>query len=151
MALVVKNPPACAGYLRHGCDHWVRKILWRRAWQPTPVFLPGESPWTGGLQSIGLWRIEHNWSKLAHMHRSHWIKIKVFPSIALGKSTSMLIQMLAEFTSLTSSQHRAFLSSRDLLLVPVCRFLHLRTSHWTSNLSHIYHLSHLLTHLLLPF
>ena len=22
---------------------WVRKIPWRRAWQPTPVFLPGES------------------------------------------------------------------------------------------------------------
>ena len=29
---------------------WVRKIPWRRAWQPTPVFLPGEShehPWRG--------------------------------------------------------------------------------------------------------
>ena len=29
---------------------------WRRVWQPTPVFLPGESPWTaepGGLQSMG--------------------------------------------------------------------------------------------------
>ena len=28
----------------------------RRAWQPTPVFLSGESPWTeepGGLQSMG--------------------------------------------------------------------------------------------------
>ena len=25
---------------------WVGKIPWRRAWQPTPVFLPGESPWT---------------------------------------------------------------------------------------------------------
>ena len=24
-------------------DPWVRKILWRRKWQPTPVFLPGES------------------------------------------------------------------------------------------------------------
>ena len=24
-------------------DLWVRKIPWRRAWQPTPVFLPGES------------------------------------------------------------------------------------------------------------
>ena len=24
-------------------DPWVRKIFWRRAWQPTPVFLPGES------------------------------------------------------------------------------------------------------------
>ena len=24
-------------------DPWVRKIPWRRAWQPTPVFLPRES------------------------------------------------------------------------------------------------------------
>ena len=23
-------------------DHWVRKIPWRRAWQPTPAFLPGQ-------------------------------------------------------------------------------------------------------------
>ena len=28
---------------RHGLDPWVWKIPWRRAWQPTPVFLPGES------------------------------------------------------------------------------------------------------------
>ena len=27
----------------HRFDPWVRKIPWRRAWQPTPVFLPGES------------------------------------------------------------------------------------------------------------
>ena len=28
---------------------------WRGAWQPTPVFLPGESPWNphGGLKSMG--------------------------------------------------------------------------------------------------
>ena len=43
----------------HACltfDPWVRKILWRRAWQPIPVFLPGESLWTeepGRLQSTG--------------------------------------------------------------------------------------------------
>ena len=24
-------------------DPWIGKILWRRAWQPTPVFLPAES------------------------------------------------------------------------------------------------------------
>ena len=24
-------------------DPWVRKIPWRRAWQPTPLFLSGES------------------------------------------------------------------------------------------------------------
>ena len=26
-----------------GFDPWVRKIPWRREWQPTPVFLPGKS------------------------------------------------------------------------------------------------------------
>ena len=31
---------------RHGFDPWVRKIPWSRKWQPTPVFLPGESTWT---------------------------------------------------------------------------------------------------------
>ena len=44
MALVVKNPPANAGkHNRCGFDPWVGKIPWRRARQPTPVFLPGES------------------------------------------------------------------------------------------------------------
>ena len=28
---------------RRGFDPWVRKIPWRRAWQPTPAFLPRES------------------------------------------------------------------------------------------------------------
>ena len=28
---------------RHGFDSWEEKIPWRRAWHPTPVFLPGES------------------------------------------------------------------------------------------------------------
>ena len=28
---------------RHGFDPWVGKIPWRRAWQSTPVFLPGKS------------------------------------------------------------------------------------------------------------
>ena len=27
-----------------GFDPWVGKIPWRRAWQPTQIFLPGESP-----------------------------------------------------------------------------------------------------------
>ena len=28
---------------RPGFDLWIRKTPWRRAWQPTPVFQPGES------------------------------------------------------------------------------------------------------------
>jgi len=41
---------------------------WRRQWQPTPVFLPGESQgWgePGGLPSLGSHRVRHNWSDLA--------------------------------------------------------------------------------------
>jgi len=33
---------------RPGFDPWVGKIPWKRAWQPTPGFLLGESPWTEG-------------------------------------------------------------------------------------------------------
>ena len=39
----VKNPRQCKRCRRCGFDSWVGKIPWRRAWQPTPVFLPGES------------------------------------------------------------------------------------------------------------
>ena len=55
---------------------WVRKIPWRRKWQPTPVFLPGkrtEEP--GGLQSMGSQRVGHNWSDLTCTgiwNNAHW-------------------------------------------------------------------------------
>ena len=48
---------------RPGFDPWVGKIPWRRVWQPTPVFLLGESPWTeqpGGLQYMGSQRVGHD-------------------------------------------------------------------------------------------
>ena len=49
----------------------VGQIPWRRAWQLTPVFSPGESPWTeepGGLQSMGWQRVRHDW---ATKHSTH--------------------------------------------------------------------------------
>ena len=40
---------------------------WRRKWQPTPVFLPGESQGWGSLVGCRLWgcRVGHDWSDLA--------------------------------------------------------------------------------------
>ena len=41
---------------RSGFNPLAEKFPWRRERQPTPVFLPGESPWTeesGGLQTTG--------------------------------------------------------------------------------------------------
>ena len=46
-----------------GFDPWVENIPWKRAWQPTPVFLLWRVPWTeepGGLQSVGLQRVRHD-------------------------------------------------------------------------------------------
>ena len=40
---------------RPGFDHWVRKILWRRKWQPTPVLLPGKSHGRKSLVGCSPW------------------------------------------------------------------------------------------------
>ena len=53
---MVKNPPANAGDIKGlGFDPWVRKIPWRRKWQPTPVFLPGKSHGQRNLVGYSPW------------------------------------------------------------------------------------------------
>ena len=67
-------------------DPWVGKIPWGRAWQPTLVFLPGESSWTeepGGRQTMGSQRVgddlvtkhsthTYNWSTLLYTQTQHF-------------------------------------------------------------------------------
>ena len=67
---VVKNPPANVGGARGGFDPWVRKIPWRRKWQLTPVFLPGECHGQRGLTGHSPWggRVGHGWSDLAALN-----------------------------------------------------------------------------------
>ena len=53
----------CRRHKRHTFDLWVWKIPWKSAWQLTPVFLPGESPWTEepcGQQSMVSQRVRHD-------------------------------------------------------------------------------------------
>ena len=62
-------------------DPWVRKIPWRRKWQPTPVFLPGKSHGQRSLarlQSIESQRVRHQYNDLACTH------------IALGTQLSVM-------------------------------------------------------------
>ena len=61
---------------------------WRRKWQPTPVFLPGESQGRrslAGLPSMGSHRVRHDWSDLAaaaagplHLHLNVMISLLSF-------------------------------------------------------------------------
>ena len=63
-----KEPSCQCIRQRRGFNPWVQKIPWRRAWQPTPVFLPGESHGQrslAGLQSMGSQGVRHDWSDLA--------------------------------------------------------------------------------------
>ena len=64
--------PSCqhSRHKRHGFDPWVRKIPLRRK----SSILAWRIPWTvepGGLWSMGLQRVGHNWSDLAQ-HMGHY-------------------------------------------------------------------------------
>ena len=124
---------------------WVRKIPWRKKWQLTPVFLPGESLWTeepGRLQSMGLQRAWHDsaintattaspatgaspsgsstWSSAAPELLQHCLLFLSSHVVeACGRSSFLLCQPLVYFTitMILSSPPSAVL----LILVPcVC-------------------------------
>ena len=62
----------CRKYRSHRSNLLVRKIPWRRAWQPTPIFLPGESQGqrslVGSLQSMESQRVRHDWAQHRKAH-----------------------------------------------------------------------------------
>ena len=77
---------------RHGFDPWVRKIPWRRARQPTWVFLPGQrclvgySPWGS--------RVRQHWSDLAAaalIYTTTW-NLNDFPGNYAKKASSPKLQ-----------------------------------------------------------
>ena len=81
---------------------------WRRTWQTTPVFLPVESPWTkepGGILSIELQRVGHNWGKLEQ--NSTWpltYMIRLWQSLSdLTSQFLVLFQSLLIRTKFTLS------------------------------------------------
>ena len=70
-----------------GFDPWVGKTACRRTWQPTPVFLPGESPWT---EESGTWTYlfrEHNWTRNKHHVLPLWLLHFLHCAIAFIKNS----------------------------------------------------------------
>ena len=56
--------PACQFRRHKRCKFspWVGKIPWSRSWQPTPVFLPGESHGQRSLEGYGPWGLKE-WAR----------------------------------------------------------------------------------------
>ena len=62
----------CKRCRRLGFNLWVRKIPWRRKWQPTSGFLPGESHGQRSLVGYSPWG--HSWIQLSQLstHTYTW-------------------------------------------------------------------------------
>ena len=76
------KPSACnAGDL--GSIPWVRKIPWRRKWQPTPILLPGKSHGWRSLVGYSPWgRKESDMTERLHFHFQG--VVMVFPVVIYG-------------------------------------------------------------------
>ena len=64
----VEKPPVDAGDV--GSIPGSGRFPWRRAWQPTPVCLPGESHGQrslAGLQSLGSQIVGHDWATFTYL------------------------------------------------------------------------------------
>ena len=69
---MVKNTPANAGDIRDMASFsWVRKIPWRRAWQPTPVSMPGKSHGQRSLVGYSPWGRKESDMTKATFHCTH--------------------------------------------------------------------------------
>ena len=79
----IKNLPAVQETQRHGFHAWVRKMPWRKQWQPTPVFLLGEfhGPRSlAGYSPYGSQKVRHDWARTCthtHMHTLCPIRVEL--------------------------------------------------------------------------
>ena len=60
----------CRRCRRLGSNPWVGKLPWRRAWQFTPVFLPGESHGQRSLEGYSP-EVTKSWTRLSGLPRAH--------------------------------------------------------------------------------
>ena len=96
-----KNLPAStAAAGRPEFDPWVRKIPWRRKWQPTPVFLPGESRGQRNLAGCILWgcseldMTEHTY---IHTHIFVYHELFTFIRFFLNMALQILFILITKF------------------------------------------------------
>ena len=77
IAQLVNNSPANAKNTRfcmkRRFNPWVRKSPWRRAWEPTPVFLPGESHGQSSLVGYSSWSLKES-DTTEHACTCTWVR-----------------------------------------------------------------------------
>ena len=84
---------------RHGFDPWVRKILWRRKWQPTAAFLPGEFHRQRNLVGCSPWDLKSQLrlsnftitttTKCVSIYGTNWKRTDIWFEMRLSRVWSM--------------------------------------------------------------
>ena len=62
---------------RCGFNPWVETIHWRRKWQPTPVFLPGEFHGQRSLAGYSPW-VRKEWGTTWRLNSNKSAKVRIF-------------------------------------------------------------------------
>ena len=112
----------CRRCRRHGFNPWVRKIPWRRKWQPTPVFLPGKSHGQRNLVVYNPWG--HKESDMSeHIHSIFWSQNSLMPwsyilvSLAFLKTCHTDLRMSSVLrTVVKCCSKNEFCHSRSILI-----------------------------------
>ena len=123
----------CRRCRRHGFNPWFRKIPQRRAWQPTPVFLPGES--RGQKSLVGHSPRRHSQKRLstcacarAHTHtHTHTHTLPISASVLQGVTETTECVHTHRHTHTHTHTHTPHLRA-SALLFPVsafCRAFHM--------------------------
>ena len=82
---------------RHGFDPWVKKIPWRRKWQPTAVFLPGKSHGQRNLEAT-VHGAAKSWIQLSNSTtttNTTWYLSFFFPTTEHLKIVNKYVQFLS--------------------------------------------------------
>ena len=99
---MVKNMPTNAGRRnRHRFNPWVKKIPWRRAWQPTVVLLPGDTM-DGRAWQAAVHRVAE--SDMTSLSSIKYLHILVQPSVpSISRIIFFLQNKFCAFNGCTNS------------------------------------------------
>ena len=104
----------CLQFERLRFDPWVGKILWRRKWQSTPIFLPGKSHGRRSLAGYSSW--EHKESDMTEQHHFQFLNSLVWWASQILSVACWCFKLCLFYLYSTSRWSKPFWWKKNFLL-----------------------------------